>query len=58
MNQQRTGMYVTIAAWISVVLALALTLSFEGPFMVLLIFTVIIAISVTSYWARKSQQSN
>lgn len=54
-NQQRTGMYATIAAWISVALALALTLSNGGPFVVLLIATAIIAISVTSYWARKSQ---
>lgn len=56
MNQRRTGMYATIAAWVSVVLALALTLSIGGPFVVLLVATAIIAISVTSYWARKSQQ--
>ena len=54
-NQQRTGMYATIAAWVSVALALALTLSNGGPFVVLLIATAIIAISVTSYWAGKSQ---
>ena len=48
-------MYAIIAAWVSVALALALTLSNGGPFVVLVIATAIIAISVTSYWARKSQ---
>ena len=57
MSSRRLAIFSIIAAWAAVVLSLVLGVALDKNVTILVVFTGIVAISTTSYWAIRARRN-
>ena len=57
MSSRRLAIFSIIAAWAAVVLSLVLGVALDENVTILVVFTGIVAISTTSYWALRARRN-